>query len=337
MVDLVIDHNGFPTASEGRTRHAPLRSRSRTTPQRTNSSADGTSSSEKSAAASTDVQSGLKQNNSSGTFTEKEFSGSAAACASPKRRSPGRSNSSDEQDKELLDLAKAQLALNPVPSLGDKVKMKVIVRKKKGTKDPTRTPSPGVKNRRSIKVPAGALDIAALEVVKDENVGFNSTEKKSDSSRGREILLKDRNARSSSRRSTRSRSRGGRIQSVKINLEENDSDTDVLDDELDEDHGEAVSGGAEHRGEPGIRGQGSKGADTPSLLNAPEDDKVKSVAPRRESGGRDRFTSASEWSNVVDDLVQKRPDEKEGDKDVNKNKSRGLGRLFNTGRKQTTD
>jgi hypothetical protein len=272
---------------------------------------------------------------------EKDFSGSAAACASPKRRSPGRSKSGDEQDRELLDLAKAQLALNPVPSLGDKVKMKVIVRKKKGTKDPTRTPSPGVKNRRSIKVPAGTLDIAALDVVKDENAvsSSNKSEKRSDSSRGREVLLKDRNARSSSRRSTRSRSRGGRIQSVKINLDEDDSDTDVLEDVLDEDHGDVASGGAENREEPGTRGpERKKGSDTPPSLNAPEDDKVKSsVAPRRESGGRDRFTSASEWSNVVDDLVQKRPDEKEADKDTNKNKSRGLGRLFNTGRKQTTD
>jgi hypothetical protein len=287
---------------------------------------------------STDVQSGLKKVNSSGTLTERDFSSGAAACASPKRRSPGRSKSSDEQDKELLDLAKAQLALNPVPSLGDKVRMKVIVRKKKGAKDPTRTPSPGVKSRRSIKVSAGALDIAALEVVKDENLGSNNSEKKSDSSRGREIMLKDRNARSSSRRSTRSRSRGGRIQPVKINLDEDDSDTDVLDDELDDDHGDAVSGGAGNREEPGTRGpEGKKGSDTPPALNAPEDERVKSVAPRRESGGRDRFTSASEWSNVVDDLVQKRPGDKEADKDPNKNKSRGLGRLFNTGRKQTTD
>ena len=311
--EVAVDQEGFPVASEPRTtRQAPVRSRSRSTPQRSKSATDAGLSPLQSPNKATDVP------------TAHSKSG-AADIASPHRRSPRRCKSSDGHDKELMDLAKAQMAmsaaLHPTPSLaGEKVKMKVIVRKKKSSKDPNRTPSPGTKNRRVFKVPAGALDLAAFDPTKDE--------KSQSSPRGREALNRERRVRSSSRRSTRSRSRG-RMQSVKINLNEDESDTEEVDDGLDEDH---TSPKAETRS----LGRKSDSVTAPPLSpleNGKGDVGAPPKSPMRENGARDRFTTASEWSNVVDDLIQKRTDGKDSEKDDPKSKSKGLGRLFGSNRK----
>lgn len=350
MVDpeVTVDQDGFPTSSEKKTttttRQAPLRSRSRSTPQRTKSAADAGLSPHKSPIKASGTNSNQDRKDSK--------SNADTITASPShRRSPRRAKSSEgHHDKELIDLAKAQMAmrasLNPAPSLGgEKVKMKVIVRKKKSSKDPNRSPSPGAKNRRSIKVPAGTLDLTSLDTT--------TKEEKNASSRGREGLQRDRRIRSSSRRSTRSRSRCGRMQSAKYNLNEDESDTeDEVEDEPDEDHREAavqldVDTMLQNRREQGVRtspkavtnslGRTNDDAVAALLSSSHENDKGDhTISPKssmRENGGRDRFTTASEWSNVVDDLIQKRTDGKESEKEDNKSKSKGLGRLFGSNRK----
>lgn len=391
--DVILDQDGFPASRERRSRQGPPRSRSRSTPRRSKSGdADDATvhkSPTKMAASSLQtVQSGLQKANLNETTLDVDFSefNGDVDSASAKRRSPRRCKSSDGHDKDLIDRAKAQMAmnaaLNPTNSTGDKVKVKVIVRKKKGSKDPNTSPSSTVKSRRAIKVPTGALDFAAFDTKGENKVlspsqgitkGFNPNNiekslvtqskmlesKPTTPSRGREVLHREGRARSLSRRSTRSRSRG-RMQSSKINLDEDDSDTELADDEPDDDLGVGIDSVVDdilqNRREQGVgvleKHNSSKSVNgflgrkkepvTAPLLSSLANGKVDTVVSTKDSmrisGGRNRFTNAGEWSSVVDDLIQKRRDGKEAGKDDDgddddKSKPKGLGRLFVPNRK----